>query len=397
MTLQYNRRRLFWLLQKWSSYTVWAHYARQFDVFVKAYEEALATWPDGERPPEYNVRFAYLAQDLYPKGLAALAKGDRSMWRTMREDADLRNAAWMASKAMDGITSAEINKYDGGERGVPRYTVWTDRLEQLRLLKEAATPRWAEFVYESRPTYADWHPIAYLGRESLPEAYFQSTRADQDVGPLPTHCPDTPPPTNILVKSGQHVTHDGIWELVFPHRAPGETDALNYFVKGAMAPWINDRSHEYVHGKQFALAVTWRLVWEDTRYLDGVIPDESFYLNPAEKHSEAKEQALATDHSDPARQKALQAAAALTPPSPDAPALGTLCRSGEPCPQSGYWQAVWPAGSTMDYYGIHEQFFYAKDTFPEKRVERRRPGILHTLLGFKKEQEPISWKLVRYG
>ncbi|MFC3531089.1 hypothetical protein ACFOLG_02735 [Vogesella facilis] len=34
MNLQHNRRRLFWLLQKWSSYTVWAHYARQFDMFV---------------------------------------------------------------------------------------------------------------------------------------------------------------------------------------------------------------------------------------------------------------------------------------------------------------------------------------------------------------------------
>jgi|GEM_PF-4253058 len=315
MNLQHNRRRLFWLLQKWSSYTVWAHYAKQFDVFVKAYEEALATWPDGERPPEYNVRFAYLAQDLYPKGLAALARGDRSMWRTMREDAYLLCAAWMASKGMDGVTSAEINKYDGGERGVPLYTVWTERLEQLRLLKEAATPKWAEFVYEPRPTYADWHPIAYRPSEGLPEAFFQSTRQDQDVGPLPTHCPDTPPPTSTLVESGERIPNDGIWEQVFPHRAPGETDCLNYFVKGAIAPWIDDPNHDYVHGKQFALPATWRLVWEDTRYLDGVIPDESFYFNPVITVQEPVE---------------AQGTAPLIPSS-------GRCEAGQPCPQAGIW------------------------------------------------------------
>ena len=278
MTLQHNRHRLFWLLQKWSSYTVWAHYARQFDVFVKAYEEALATWPDGERPPEYNVRFAYLAQDLYLKGLAALAKGDRSVWRTMREDAYLLCAESEAFSAMDGITSKEINSEYGGEHGTPLYTVWTDRLEQLRLLKEAATPVGALLVYESRPMYADFRPIAHLDREGLPEAYFQGS--GRKFGPWPEPTPNPPSPTSILITSGQRVTHDGIWEQVFPHRAPGETDCLNYFVKGAVAPWIDDPHHEYVHGKQFALPVSWRLVWEDTRYLDGVIPDEAFYLNP---------------------------------------------------------------------------------------------------------------------
>jgi len=191
MNLQHNRRRLFWLLQKWSSYTVWAHYAKQFDIFVKAYEEALATWPDGERPPEYNMRFAYLVQDLYPKGLAALAKGDRSVWRE-REDGYLGEAESASFRAMEGVTSAEINKYDGGEHGVPLYTVWTERLEQLRLLKEAATPCGAALVYEPRPTYADWHPIAYRDSECLTESYFQEVI--HKFGPWPEPTPEPPPP-----------------------------------------------------------------------------------------------------------------------------------------------------------------------------------------------------------
>jgi len=96
---------------------------------------------------------------------------------------------------------------------------------------------------------------------------------------------------------------------------PGETDCLNYFVKGAVAPWINDRTREYVHGKQFALPVSWRLVWEDTRYLDGVIPDESFYLNPVITPA-APEQAEAN----------------LTAP----PSSGRVA-ANHPCPQAGTW------------------------------------------------------------
>ncbi|MFC3531088.1 Imm72 family immunity protein [Vogesella facilis] len=315
MNLQHNRRRLFWLLQKWSSYTVWAHYAKQFDVFVKAYEEALATWPDGERPPEYNVRFAYLAQDLYPKGLAALAKGDRSVWRE-REDGYLGEAEGASFRAMEGVTSAEINKYDGGERGVPLYTVWTKRLEQLRLLKEAAILQGAEFVYESRPTYANWHPVAYRNSECLPESYFQGMI--QEVGPWPEPTPEPPPSTNILVESGECIPNDGIWELVLPHRAPGETDCLNYFVKGAVAPWIKDFekfSQDPNPGKQYVLPATWRLVWEDTRYLDGVIPDESFYFNPVITPQEPV------------------AAQGMAPPIPSS----GRCEAGHPCPQAGTW------------------------------------------------------------
>lgn len=311
MNLEQNRRRLFWLLQKWSSYTVWAHYARQFDVFVKAYEEALASWPEGERPPEYNMRFAYQAQDLYLKGLAALARGNRSVWRE-REDGYLGSAVGKSYSAMQGVTSEEINKYDGGERGVPLYTTWTHRLEQLRLLKDAASPEGACLIYETGPVYADWHPTATVDSEDV-EAYLANPRFGANLGPLPTHCPATPEPCNIVAESGERIPKDGIWELVLPHRAPGETDALNYFVKGAVTPWIDDPNYGYEPGKQHVLPATWRLVWEDTRYCDGVIPDESAYLNPVVEPVSSPEQIVEA-----------------------APYHGR-CDANQPCPRSGYW------------------------------------------------------------
>ena len=311
MNLEQNRRSLFWLLQKWSSYTVWAHYAKQFDVFVKAYEEALASWPDGERPPEYNLRFAYQAQEFYSQGLAVLAKGGRSVWR-QREDGYLLEAASSASSAMQGITSQEINNEYGGEHGTPQYAKWTPRLEQLRLLKIAASPIAAPLIYESRPTYADWLPIAYQFIECLPEDYLESIC--EKYGPCPIPCPLTPDVSNILIESGECIPIDGIWELVLLHRASGKTDCLNYFVKGGVAPWIEDIEHEYIPGKQFTLPATWRLVWEDTRYLSGVIPDESEYLADYTSYE--------------------------TPPSVDtiqAVAPSSRIEADKTCPQTGYW------------------------------------------------------------
>jgi len=309
MSLEQNRRQLFWLLQKWSSYTVWAHIARQFDVFVKAYEEALANWPDGERPPEDNLRFAYQAQDLYQKGLAALARGDRSVWRELN-DAYLGGAESAAYNAMKGVTSEEVNKYDGGERGVPLYTEWTPQLEQLRLLKEAASPDGVFLIFERRPTYADWHPTACIDVEELSE-YLERIRST--FGPWPAECPPTPQPTGILAESGDRVPADGVLELVLPHRAPGETNCLNYFVRGAIAPWIEDPAYDYEPGRQFVLPATWRLVWEDSRYCDGVIPDESTYLNPAVELVSAPE------------------------PVREAASYHGRCDALQPCPRVGYW------------------------------------------------------------
>lgn len=61
--------------------------------------------------------------------------------------------------------------------------------------------------------------------------------------------------------------------------------------------------------------VQWRLVWEDTRYCDGIIPDESaYFLNEAQG-------------------KRIQ------------------CRTGEQCPHSGQWATL---------AGGHQQFTYAR-------------------------------------
>lgn len=308
--MERGRRRRFWLLKKWSSYTVWEHYATVFDAFVKAYEEAVANWPEGEAPPERNLRFAYEAQELYPQGLAALKLGDRTVWRN-REDGYLGHAAFAVLRATESITSEEINRYDGGERGTPRYDSWTPRLEQLRLLKEQVSPLGGILVYEPQPA-SDAKPTAAYGLGD----YDVNAILDEDapsIGFTPALCPAAPAVSGILIESGESIPVDGIWELALPEQPAGKTDRLNYFLKKTVAPWVNDPSKGYVPGKQFVLPVTWRLVWEDTRYQDGKIPDELEYLSPTLDEPESATATL-----------------------PDEALTGRV-EGNRPCPRTGFW------------------------------------------------------------
>jgi len=76
-------------------------------------------------------------------------------------------------------------------------------------------------------------------------------------------------------------------------------------------------------------------VWEDTRYCDGVIPDESDYFLD------------------------------------DAPGKRIICRSGEPCPHSGRWATL--AGNRQQIEHIEagtpmpEALLYQKEYWAEKK------------------------------
>ncbi|MGR5957836.1 Imm71 family immunity protein [Enterobacter ludwigii] len=83
MTDEQVRRKLFWLLQRLSSYTLWQRKRDAWAYFVQKYEEALKTWPEektyGFHPK--NIIWAYDALRLYDEGLAELAVGNRQVWQ----------------------------------------------------------------------------------------------------------------------------------------------------------------------------------------------------------------------------------------------------------------------------------------------------------------------------
>ncbi|WP_292934429.1 Imm72 family immunity protein [Noviherbaspirillum sp.] len=141
---------------------------------------------------------------------------------------------------------------------------------------------------------------------------------------FPYQLPDVPQPTKITVDTGKEIPVDGIWEpewidpavkknkvvtlrSLFTSVEPDnlQKGCMNYLVAGTIAPPYQDGMQKPV------MPVRWRLIWQDTRYTDGTIPDEEKeYLAPA-----------------PERR-------------PNEMDSGVLrATAGEECPRAGYWQS----------------------------------------------------------
>ena len=134
-------------------------------------------------------------------------------------------------------------------------------------------------------------------------------------------CPAKNPTPEGQIWSGEEIPTTGIWEPWFaeesllggvvsrlagkqPTTLTGKVGCPNYFLAGATA-------FEYeIEGTDKKEKVAWRLLWEDTRYLDGTIPEEEneYFAAPAASDS----------HS----------VSVLT------------ARPGEPCPEAGEWYSV---------------------------------------------------------
>jgi hypothetical protein len=133
---------------------------------------------------------------------------------------------------------------------------------------------------------------------------------------------------------------------------------------------------------------------------------EEFNANvPPEKTDEALVERMANAKNlDPKTGRPLQsishssqADAAPVPGAEAAPpsvALGTLCRSGETCPQSGQWQAVWPDGA-VEYIAVRR--IEAGQVFPNEEVKRLNTGLARLLSTLDVRVEPVSWKLIRHA
>jgi hypothetical protein len=96
---------------------------------------------------------------------------------------------------------------------------------------------------------------------------------DREV-PFPPALPDVPAPDKyVTVWSGEPVPCSGVFE---PQVQDG---CMNYLLEGAPAPTAV--GVDEVDGEFIIRPAVWRLVWEDTRYLDGSIPEEEKFYFPA--------------------------------------------------------------------------------------------------------------------
>ena len=329
-----ERRKVFWLLKKYSSYTAWEALALAYYLFADAFMLAykLRT-PDPNEPDQTSID-EWMAGHLkavldgrigFEKGLPRLKSGDRSVWRRSRE----RSFASWGHFAKGCFQINFIQKImDPNEyvfdwmKNKDAVVAAAKALEAERYGQESILERLSDQAAPMAPwnALATVHPVYRLPMNDPKHLNF------------PAVLPDIPAPIGTTVDTGDEVPVDGIYEpewgeseSVSPSGLFGKVrtafvgkpsliDApsagisprrehlgcMNYFLANTSAPPYQDREQDQ------PMPVTWRLIWKDERYLDGVIPsEEPEYLAPAA--------------------------------APAAEIARLRCEAGRPCPREGFW------------------------------------------------------------
>lgn len=314
------RRKLFWVLQRLSSYSLWQRKRDAWAYFTQQYEQALKNWPEEITKgfdPEAII-WAYDALRLYDEGLSELAVGNRQVWQR------LTGEFHQLARPVDLIESYfYLPCHERGAQQEP-YPV---EVEKLNKLKIAAKIHGDYLMYPPHNNVCNFFDAAYL--LELDNYKYNFNKLAYPV--FPENLPPVPERSDIIIKTDAPVPCDGIWEPVkihYDHKLLIIKDgisgfnnlgAYNYFIRGMNAPrqvyydvLIESDTEMVVPDDPIRYRdVHWRLVWEDTRYSDGIIPDESEYFLD------------------------------------DAPGKRITCPSGELCPHSGHWATI---------AGGHQQF-----------------------------------------
>jgi len=271
-----DRKKLFWFLKRKTSYTAWKREADAFDAFSAIFKKQVIEEP---RPKPklsafgQNWETSYpqilKAQVLYEKALARLLQGDRSVWlyneRGLFGDASNISSYWYSELVNNGARCDHF--FDG------KYV--EEMTEAIKVFYIAARDTgYQQSMMADRPAPHWWgEGIDCLLKNELFPRYPEPGDIKRKLASLiryPDPLPEVPvAEKEILIRTGENTPVFGIYE---PQVKDG---CMNYLLQDTPAPlldWDNPRP------------VTWRLIWEDTRYVDGVIPpEEALYFPPEEK------------------------------------------------------------------------------------------------------------------
>lgn len=316
MMTEQDRSKVFWLLKKYSSYTAWKALGDAYFTFSDAYYTAhkLRTVRDIHAPDRKEMdewMAGHLKEVLdgrigFEQGLPRLKQGDRSVWR--------QNSRGVLARVFEPIYF--INRILDPQEYVLDWMKNKDEVLKAQSAMNKSTSRLGAPMEGA---------VAAMGVKNMFQAFFAPFK-------FPPKLPEVPHPTNIVIATGEEVPFDGIYEpewgplpdvpnpgllakikmllgtkpslmgdvadeglATVRHRDIG---CMNYLLSCTQAPLYQDGELDP------AIPVYWRLIWKDTRYLDGVIPaEEAEYLVPVI----------------------------------DEVAARLRCEGGQPCPREGYW------------------------------------------------------------
>ena len=263
MMNEVDRKKVFWLLKKYSSYTAWQALGDAYAEFVAAWEYAMSHAKDVDVDSQ-NIGWTKKILDgqiAFEKGLPRLREGQRSVFR--------RTSTGYLRQAAGAISF--INRIMDPEEFVLDWMVNKDEVV-------AATNK---LLLRGRGLGAANEPGNELYEDERVASLGQQTVFDPFFGPfnIPHQLSDVPAPTDITVNTGKELSHTGVWEPEWTV-SPGliksltgtpaklEKGCMNYLLAGTIAPKYKDGELDP------EINVTWRLIWADHRYEDGIIPEE---------------------------------------------------------------------------------------------------------------------------
>ena len=335
-----ERRKVFWLLKKYSSYTGWNELAQAYYAFADAWMEAmrLADFEDDEVEEWHNGHAKHILNGsiAFETGLALLKRGERTVFlrghdRSFTAWGELAQGAYQLN-FIKKIMDPEEYIFDW-MKNQDEVIAANESLQDIRFGQESVLERMGKNVAPKAPwnALATLHPVYQLPMHDPKHMNFPETLAPVPIG------------STITVETDSKVSFYGIYEPEWGEMASTKTGLLgklkttftgqeksipskptlvgpddefpppqrrehigcmNYLLAGTSAPFYKDEEHGPV------LPVTWRLIWKDTRYLDGTIPaEEGEYLAPVSTNAD-REAGQVSQSNVPA---------------------------GQPCPEAGWW------------------------------------------------------------
>jgi Immunity protein 71/Immunity protein 72 len=278
-----ERKQIFYWLKKASSYTAWERDTRYYKAWVEKFDEL---YQDSQRNPD-PVHGTLLPTDKMVTLLDCYAAAEGALARLKR--GDKRCFVWLGQNGHFSESYRAVDywmqaTWKGEEGDIEVKAMYSKLWPEVNAARERMVSAGGEngVVLQTRHT------------DEPANIWYVENDGDGDIRKLccfpEGDLPEVPIPTKtVLCKTGDIVPAFGIWEPVKADLSPGfvglfkkpkepangkfELDGcMNYLHAGHAAPTIYDEKEEDPAPE--GRPTVWRLLWEDDRYLDGVIPEE---------------------------------------------------------------------------------------------------------------------------
>ncbi|CAN7410325.1 Imm71 family immunity protein [Pseudoduganella sp. LjRoot289] len=309
-----ERQQIFYWLKRVSSVTAWRRIFEYYKAWATATENSLREadengWGEETSLPQSEYALILKCLAHCEEGVSRLARGDK---RVFKFDA---NGEFAMARRMLFHWAQMLYRIEIGENCIKIHT-----------------PLWVEFNEALTKACQAWQECAlqvleprYLGEPGL-TLYGQWLQKELATMTFPSELALVPDPVeNTFVRTDEYTPCSGIWEPIDvpkpsflslltgapkpqpPFKIVG---AMNYLHGGSKAPRITVETAT----DSFRLDTTWRLLWQDDRYNDGIIPEEEAHYQFTRPY--------------------------LVQPAPQpliVPEETTWAESGTPAPLSGKW------------------------------------------------------------